>query len=122
LFCGKEGERIRDIKKSFSTALKKSGIIDFHFHDLRHTFASQLAMPGVDFNTIRVLLGYKDLKMTMRYLHFSDEHTKRAVNILSHKFCHKSATVPESQGSPSDKNIDNDTYRAISSVGRAGHS
>jgi site-specific recombinase XerD len=46
-----------DIQKSFLTALKKAGIINFHFHDLRHMFASQLVMSGVDLNTVRDLLG-----------------------------------------------------------------
>ncbi len=46
-------KRIIDIKRSYSTAVKNSGIKDFTFHDLRHTFASHLVMSGVDLNTVR---------------------------------------------------------------------
>ena len=71
-----------DIKKSFAGALKRTHIIDFHFHDLRHTFASSLVMKGVDLATIQKLLGHKTINMTLRYAHLSNVHLKDAVNIL----------------------------------------
>ena len=83
VFCKKDGSVIGDIKKSFSTALKKSGIKDFRFHDLRHTAASQLVMAGIDLNTVRELLGHSSLAMTMRYAHLSPDHKKQAVDALS---------------------------------------
>jgi len=46
IFCYKNGEQVRDIRKSFWTALKKSAIKDFRFHDLRHSAASHLVMAG----------------------------------------------------------------------------
>ncbi len=82
IFYKKDGTPIGDIKKSFLTALKKSGINNFHFHDLRHTFASQLAMNSVDLNTIRELLGHKSMVMTIRYSHLSQQHKQQAVDIL----------------------------------------
>ncbi|MFC1699909.1 tyrosine-type recombinase/integrase, partial [Candidatus Omnitrophota bacterium] len=71
-----------NVRKSFWTALEKSGIINFRFHDLRHTFASHLVMSGVDLNTARELMGHKSLEMTLRYSHLSPDHKKRAVGIL----------------------------------------
>ena len=53
-----------DFKRGWHNALKKSHIMDFHFHDLRHTFASRLVMAGVDLTTVKELLGHKDIKMT----------------------------------------------------------
>ena len=71
-----------DIKRSFNTALKRAGIRDFHFHDLRHTFASHLVMAGVDITTVSRLLGHKTLTMTLRYAHLAPSHMVKAVDIL----------------------------------------
>jgi integrase len=78
----KKGKPYRDIRRSFPSALKKLGIQDFRFHDLRHTFASQLVMAGVDITTVKELLGHKSLAMTMRYSHLSPSHKARAVELL----------------------------------------
>ncbi|MFC1667090.1 site-specific integrase [Candidatus Omnitrophota bacterium] len=85
VFGDKNGRPFRDIRKSFFTAIRKSGIINFRFHDLRHTFSSHLVMSGVDLNTVRELLGHKSLKMTLRYAHLSPNHKGRAVELLSAK-------------------------------------
>jgi site-specific recombinase XerD len=53
------GKTLKDIKRSFKTALRRAGIKDFHFHDLRHTFASHLVMAGVELTTVSKLLGHK---------------------------------------------------------------
>ena len=82
IFCNKNGQPFTNVRKSFFTALEKAGIKDFRLHDARHTFASQLAMAGVDLNTVRELLGHKSLDMTLRYSHLSQDHKKRAVDVL----------------------------------------
>ncbi|MFC1807965.1 tyrosine-type recombinase/integrase [Candidatus Omnitrophota bacterium] len=85
IFCGKDGNPYKTVRKSFFTALKKSGIVNFRFHDLRHTFASHLVMSGVDLNTVRELMGHKSIDMTLRYSHLSPDHKKRAVDILGRR-------------------------------------
>ena len=74
--------KIHDLKKSWNTALKKSPILDFRFHDLRHTFASRLVMVGIDLTTVKELLGHKDIKMTLGYFHLAASHISNAVKIL----------------------------------------
>jgi integrase len=101
IFTDNNGNNYGDIKKSFLTAVKKSGIINFHFHDLRHTFASQLVMAGVDLNTVRELLGHKSLEMTLRYSHLSPDHKKRAVDVLSRRM--GPVRSPEPENSDTEK-------------------
>lgn len=85
VFCNKYGKPYHDARKSFYAAVKKSGIINFKFHDLRHTYASQLVMAGIDLNTTRELLGHRDIRMTLRYAHLSPNHKQRAVDILARR-------------------------------------
>lgn len=49
---------------AFEKACRRAKIEDFHFHDLRHTFASYLTMAGKNLRTVGELLGHRDLKMT----------------------------------------------------------
>ena len=71
-----------DLTHSFATAAKKAGIVDLHLHDLRHTFASRLAMAGVDLLTIKELGGWKTLVMVTRYAHLSPDHKRQTLGRL----------------------------------------
>ncbi len=82
VFCKRNGERYGNVRKAFEGARKRAGIVDFRFHDLRHTFASHLIMAGVDLRTVQELLGHKSFETTLRYAHLSPEHKKAALDIL----------------------------------------
>ncbi len=85
IFCNGKGSPFYNLRKSFGDALTASKIKDFKFHDLRHTFASQLVMHGVDLKTVQELLGHKSFEMTLRYSHLSATHKQRAVDILGER-------------------------------------
>jgi site-specific recombinase XerD len=53
-------------RKLIKIAIRRAGIQDFHFHDLRHTFASRLVMSGVDITTVKESLGHALISMTLR--------------------------------------------------------
>ncbi len=79
VFPGMNGLPVGNIKKGFCGALKRAGIVDFRFHDLRHTFGSQMVMQGVDIRTVQQVMGHKTIKMTMRYSHLSPEYVQEAM-------------------------------------------
>lgn len=85
VFASRTGKPYTEIRKSFSTALARCGINNFHFHDLRHSYASQLVMMGVDIMTVKELMGHKSIEMTMRYAHLSVDHKRKAVELLGEK-------------------------------------
>lgn len=76
------GPDLRWAEKTFPGAVSAAQIEDFRFHDLRHTFASRLAMAGVDLLTLKELGGWKTLAMVERYAHLSPGHRQSAIERL----------------------------------------
>ncbi|MBF8274061.1 MAG: integrase family protein [Magnetococcales bacterium] len=73
------------MRSPWVAALKKSEISDFHFHDLRHSCASYLAMNGASMTEIAEVLGHKTLQMVKRYSHLSEAHTADVVARMNAK-------------------------------------
>ena len=78
----KTGKKIDTCRTSWANLLKRAKIENFRWHDMRHDFASQLVMEGVDLNTVRDLMGHTDIKMTLRYAHLAPENRLQAVKVL----------------------------------------
>jgi site-specific recombinase XerD len=70
------------VSHHFLRTAKKAGLSKVRLHDLRHTFASHLAMAGVDLYTIKELLGHHEIKTTMIYAHLSSAHLDQALTKL----------------------------------------
>jgi len=76
------GDRVKNVRKAFSTACRRAGIDNFHIHDLRHTFASWLVMEGVPLFEVSKLLRHASIQMTERYAHLAPDYLHDAVASL----------------------------------------
>jgi integrase len=74
------------MRNAWVAAIKKAGIQDFRFHDLRHCAASYLAMSGASLAEIADILGHKTLAMVKRYAHLSDSHKHTVVDRMNKHF------------------------------------
>ncbi|HEV2881083.1 MAG TPA: tyrosine-type recombinase/integrase [Pyrinomonadaceae bacterium] len=74
------------VSTAFRRVCHSLNVVDFRFHDLRHTAASWLRMSGADIHTVAQLLGHKDLRMAARYQHLSPAFLSEAVGKLDAVF------------------------------------
>jgi integrase len=86
IFNGPDGQPLKDVKRAFKTILKKAGIDNFHFHDLRHSSASWMVMRGASLKSVQEHLGHTSLAMTQKYAHLSPEFQRAEVEKLSGLF------------------------------------
>lgn len=90
IFKARNGGKIEKISKTYQRVIDKLGFNDgiaderqkVVFHTLRHTYASQLVMNGVDLYTTQKLMGHKSNQMTQRYAHLAPGHLEKAINTL----------------------------------------
>ncbi len=68
---------------AWQTALKRSGIEDFRWHDLRHTWASWHVQAGTPLNVLKELGGWTSYQMVLRYAHLAPEHLAEHANRIS---------------------------------------
>jgi len=85
VFPGSTGKRPIELGKAWSTAVKKAELVDFRFHDLRHSAASYLAMSGATSVELAAVLGHRSLQMVQRYAHIADGHTTAMVSKMNDK-------------------------------------
>lgn len=82
VFPSDDGSRLNNVKTAWHRVLKDAEITGFRWHDLRHTFASRLAMKGMALNVIRDLLGHADIATTLRYAHLAPDVKAQAVELI----------------------------------------
>lgn len=73
--------------KAWREALKRAGIDNFRWHDLRHTWASWLAQAGTPLNVLQELGGWESEAMVRRYAHLAPaqlaQHSEQVAALLS---------------------------------------
>jgi integrase len=70
---------VREFKKSWASICKAAEIRGLRVHDLRHSFASQLASGGASLPLIGALLGHSNPSTTSRYAHLFTDPQRAAV-------------------------------------------
>ncbi|MGA2401347.1 MAG: site-specific integrase [Syntrophobacteraceae bacterium] len=81
VFPDKKGKQRVTIRYHWAAIKKAAGLPpSLPFHNLRHTFASTLVSNGESIYVVSSLLTHKDVKVTMRYAHLSDEAMRKAAN------------------------------------------
>ncbi len=98
VFCNESGKPRKGAKvsKPLDASLRRAGIKDVRFYDLRHTFASHYLLRGGTLRGLQMIPGHTGLKTTMRYAHLSKEFVQKEINLLNgltSKNCHKTVTL-----------------------------
>ncbi|WGL99713.1 site-specific integrase [Arsenophonus sp. aPb] len=75
---GTPTEKVRkmrvDDNTAWKTGLRRAGIENFRFHDLRHTWASWLVQSGVPLSALQEMGGWESIDMVRRYAHLAPNH------------------------------------------------
>lgn len=109
VFPGADGKPLQDVKRTWSAACKKAGLLEpapkkdrkgrvmkdkngdpvmemvpnVRLHDLRHSFASILVSGGASLPLIGQMLGHTQVSTTQRYAHLYDDPLRKAAEMVS---------------------------------------
>lgn len=59
------------MSKRFKRTLKRAGVREVRFHDLRHTFGTRCGAAGVPLRTLQAWMGHADIKTTIVYTDYA---------------------------------------------------
>lgn len=74
VFTRIDGTPLKSFNKAWWASLKGAGIKDFWFHDLRHSFCSNLLLSGASLKDVKEMIGHSNISMTDRYSHLTLTH------------------------------------------------
>lgn len=81
VFCHPTTGNVLDpskVRKRFRQALQRAEVREITFHELRHTFGTQLAAAGVPLRALQEWMGHADAKTTEIYRHYAPDPTNGA--------------------------------------------
>lgn len=78
-----EGRPQKSVRRCFTSACRRAGIENFHFHDLRHTFNTMMRKAGVPQSVIMHITGHKTSAMFERYNTVDEEDARMALDRLN---------------------------------------
>lgn len=74
-----DGKQIKDISRSWHTALRNANIPYMNFHTLRHTCATWMLKETGNLKLTQQILGHADIKTTTKYAHVLDGEKRSAL-------------------------------------------
>jgi integrase len=74
-----------DIKKTWMQAVQRAGLIDYHFHDLRHQFATFAAGQGASNVELATAMGHRTLSQLLRYSNLDAKNSKKFSDHISER-------------------------------------
>jgi integrase len=88
------------VNNAHDRAVRDSKVASFRLYDLRHTWATRAAMPGIDLVTLAAMLGHSRIQMVLRYAHPTQQHQHQAMERLeqlvsAQKIAHAERTAPQ---------------------------
>ena len=86
VFCKLKGKPLKRFDKAWRATCKIVGLKNFHFHDLRHTFCSNLLLAGSNLKDVKEMIGHRDMSMTDRYSHLTPDHKLIQQNRLTEHY------------------------------------
>ena len=68
------------VRQAWLTLLKRAGIADFRFHDLRHEAISRFFELGLSVPEVSLISGHRDARMLFRYTHLKAEDVAKKLH------------------------------------------
>jgi integrase len=85
---------IVEVKRAWRAICRSAGLVDLRVHDLRHSFASEIASGGGSLPLIGALLGHSNPQTTSRYAHLYLSPMRQATERVGSTFMAASADAP----------------------------
>jgi integrase len=89
--------------RAWREALKRAGIVDFRWHDLRHTWASWLVQNGTPLYVVQEMGAWESEGMVRRYAHLAPAHLAKHAEVISAMLGGTNSAQPEKDEGPSER-------------------
>ena len=86
VFCRLDGKPIKRFYKAWRNICDVAGLKDFRYHDLRHTFCSNLLLSGASIKDVKEMIGHRHLETTDRYSHLTGFHKSKLYDQLAEHY------------------------------------